>query len=230
MSRAPIQDIEVSADDSALGGTVHKHPAFAQIGASRVSGGASLYGSDFQHQNFVRIHISGSEMRRSLSNDWPFSRRTYIEVDLSEAQWASFVSSMNVGQGILCTLRYQGGEQIPELPPAASRRDQFKDEAKATCKEAMKRIDELCAEISELKISQKAKDELVKRARRVSSTMTSSLPFVLDQFAEHMETTVEKAKIEINAYAVNTVMRAGIASLGGAAGEMPVIQFNESKS
>jgi hypothetical protein len=40
--------------------TVTTHPAYAQIGVSRVTGQASLYGSDFKHHNFMTISARGA--------------------------------------------------------------------------------------------------------------------------------------------------------------------------
>lgn len=193
---------------------VIKHPAFAQIGASRVSGGVILYGSDFQHQNFVRIRINKSQLHRKLSNDWPYGgSQGYIEVDLSEAQWAEFVSSMNVGNGVQCTLRYLQGEQIPELPKPEPRMNQFNGELKETIEDSLAHMDKLIASIEATKVSQKQKDEMLGHLRMARQELLANIPFVLKQFGEHMETTVQKAKIEINAYATHTVMRAGLDAL-----------------
>ena len=61
------------------------HPSYAQISASRISGHASLYGSDFIHNVFVEIIIAHSELNRGLSRDWPFARKEIVSVWLSEA-------------------------------------------------------------------------------------------------------------------------------------------------
>lgn len=223
----PIEEVSVMHDGGSLAGEVYSHPSFAQIGACRVSGRASLYGSDFNHQNYVSIRIAKSVLRRSLSNDWMHADLTpYIEVNLSEAQWANFVTCMNIGGGTACTLRYLGREEIPGLPDPASRKDQFKKEARATCAEALKRIDDLCATVEAMTISKKAKDELIKAARSAGASMTSSLPFVLDQFGEHMELTVEKAKTEINAYVTQNVMRAGLQAIAGGDAATIVLSLN----
>lgn len=93
------------------------HPAFAQISASRVSGGTYLYGSDFQHHNYVTISIklSESHQRKGSGRDWAFGREEILEVALSEAQWATFVSTMNVGDGVQCTLSRKNGSFVPGL-------------------------------------------------------------------------------------------------------------------
>lgn len=211
---AVYQEPEERAGHSSLGGTIQTHPAYAQIQASRVSGQANLYGSEFQHHAYITVTVSLSEMRRSLSNDWPHARGELIEVAMSEAQWASFVSSMNVGEGTLCTLQHIQGQQIPQIPAPQSKNDQFKKEILKDAQAAFDELDALKAQIDGLKISQKQKEELLKQAGRVKSTLADSMPFVVDQHGEYMERTIERAKAEINAYLHNTVMRSGVASLG----------------
>ncbi len=211
----PTQEITVTKTPPPMEGELHEHPAFAQIFASRISGAATLYGSDFRHQHFMSIQIKGSELKRSLSNDWMHSGEEYIEIYLSEAQWAHFVSSPNDGSGTGCTLQYLMGKTIPALPDPVDRKDQFKKEAIETCHEALERINQLNEKINQMSISQKAKNELLGQSGRIQQSLTSSLPFVLDQFGEHMETTVERAKIEINAYTTQAIMRAGLESLQG---------------
>jgi len=207
--------------------SVASHPAFAQIGASRVSsgGGTRLYGSDFAHQNYVRIRIGKSVLHRSLANDNPYGmNQSYIEVDLSEAQWATFVSSMNVGFGVQCTLRYLDNEEIPGIAaPEENREKQFKREAKERADRALAQIDLLAAEIDALKVSEKQKAALKSRLVNARMQLTSNIPFVLEQFGEHMERTVEKAKTEVNAYVLNTIQRAGLQALGNDAGDNPPV-------
>lgn len=221
-----VQAPTITEDGSSIGGQLIEHPAFAQISAHRISGRSNLYGSDFSHHHSIRISIAPSKVRRTLSNDWAHaSLDEYIEVELSEAQWAHFVSSLNCGSGTQCTLRHLNRETIPELPDPVSRKDQFKNEAKEVCAEALAAIRDLHEAIKDTSLSNKAKEALTKKAYAIEARLTSSLPFVLDQFGEHMEETVEKAKVEINAYATNAVMRAGIDALGGSNGTVPMLSL-----
>lgn len=68
------EPVEVKGDGHSGRESRITHPAFAQIGASRVSGSVNLYGSEFNHQHFITISIHRSELNRSLSRDWPFAR------------------------------------------------------------------------------------------------------------------------------------------------------------
>src|SRR3546814_19922091 len=51
---------------------------------------------------------------------------------------------------------------------------------------------------------------LKARAAKAKQELESNLPYVAKQFGEHVESTVEKAKAEINAYMVTTLQRAGL--------------------
>lgn len=210
--------------------TTTKHPAYAQIGAHRISGSARLYGSDFNHGNYIRIRIAPSELRRDLSHDWPYAgSRSYIEVDLSEAQWATMVSSMNIGDGVPCTLRYKDGVAIPEIAdPLEGPHDKFEDEAKEKLTRALGSLEELWNDIDDLKVSEKQKNALKSRVTGARQQLVSGVPFVLKQFGEHMEKTVEKAKVEVNAYVTGTVMRAGLKALGGS-DEVPLLELHSPK-
>lgn len=198
---------------------VYEHPSYGVIGASRVSGQRVLFGSDFRHQHFIRIRIQPAELWRSLSNDTPYaSMRTHIEVDLSEAQWATFVSSMNVGSGVPCTLTSLNGTSIPDLPDPIDKSEQFAQEARHRMSRAVERLDELEKDLAESGLSQKKVKELAGKIRAARSDLGPNLQFVADQFDEHMERTVEAAKSEVNAYATHLVMRTGLQALEGSGG------------
>lgn len=219
----PIEEphVEVSEGFSHREETKTTHPSFAQISVSRCSGGnTALYGSDFIHHNYVMLTISESELHRNLSNDWHFPRRQIIEVALSEAQWATLVSSFGQGSGVPCTLQWlQGIGPIPRLPSPKSRSDQFSAEMKKDMEDTFKHLDELSEEIkaNTTGLSKKKQDALLSKVRGIYTKLTSSLPFVADQFSEHMETEVERAKVEIHGYATNLFQRAGIDALALAA-------------
>lgn len=192
------------------------HPAFAQISVGRVSGHTNLYGSDFDHQNYIVVSIHGSELHRTLSNDWHYSRNKIVEVAMSEAQWATFVSSFNMGSGVPCTLTYTAEQgMIASLPTPKSRSEQFRSEMDQDFSEAIEALDELQAGITASGLSNKKTEALLESVRVARQRLTSSIPFVAEQFSEHMENEVEKAKVEIHGYATNLFQRSGLAALTG---------------
>jgi hypothetical protein len=185
------------------------HPAYGMVGASRVSStpGRSLFGSDFRHQHYVVITIRRAELVRGLASDSTFATQELIEVAISEAQWATFVSTMNVGHGVPCTLEYIAGEgYVPGIIPDTKRREQFNAEIQQDLDESIAFMEEALTQAKT-----KAQREPIERA---ISRLRSGLPFVAEQFDEHAEEMVEKAKTEVEAYLTSAIQRAGLAALG----------------
>lgn len=194
--------------------TIERHPSYAMIGASRVSGHTFLFGSDFSHQHYVTITISRSELHRGLSNDWPAPRGEMIEVALSESQWATFVSRMNVGSGVQCTLQHIDHERVPQIPEPTKRQHQFMTEANERLQLALDSLKSLRAQISAMKISDKAKKEVLWQVEVCERNFGGeSFKFIADQFGEHIESVTEQAKIEVGAYIQSAITRAGVAAL-----------------
>lgn len=205
----------ISAGPGRMDENVTTHPAFAQIGASRVSGRTNLYASDFEHNAFMTIRISVSELHRNLNRDWHFGRDRIIEVALSEAQWATFVSSPNMGDGVPCTLQYHNGKPIPGLPSPESRTDQFSSEMQERLEKTVGKVKQAINHIDEIGIPKGKAAALKGTFQTLLTELQSNLPFVAKQFEEHMEDTVEKAKQEVHGYMNGVIHRSGIAALQG---------------
>ena len=205
---------QVTEGNSPTSDTIETHPAYAQIRISRVSGSTFLYGSDFAHQHFLEITIAASELNRGLSEDRPHARQEYIQVALSEAQWANFVASPNIGMGTQCTLQHLQGVQTPQIPSAPQRAEQFKLELGETLKDAERLMSKLAAQIESSTISKTQKREILSTLTQAVNNLSANVGFVADQFGEHVEHTVEHAKIEVGAYLQAAVARAGLKALG----------------
>jgi hypothetical protein len=197
----------------------YEHPAYGQIGASRVQGRAHLYGSDFDHNGFIQITIHRSHLQRDLSHDWHFETDELIEVYLSEAQWATFVSTLNYGQGTPCTINRLMKQDIPGIAAPRNSVDEFKEELTEKLAGIMADVDATIAGIKAEagSLSKKRVDAMLAHMERVKRELNANLPWVAKVFGKHMETTVEKAKVEIEAYVTGTIARAGIAAIAGQA-------------
>jgi hypothetical protein len=197
-----------------------RHPSYGQIGAARTSHGPTgirLYGSDFDHGHYITIRINVSELNRSLNRDWYYGREQIIEVALSEAQWATFVSSPNVGSGVPCTIQHrQGIGQIPAIPARTRATDKFSEETKETLETIREELDALLADVKAEAsgLSAKKRDALTTRVNRAIRVVSSTVPFVAKSFSEHMEDTVEHAKAEVHGYINHAITRAGLTALG----------------
>lgn len=227
MSREAKQATRESQAGTPMGGYRETHPAYGAIGAHRVtSTGHYLHGSDFRHHNFITVTIHTAEMQRSdINTEYHHARRQVIEVAMSEAQWATFVSTPNQGSGVPCTIEYvsvpaaqsiEADEygQVPAILPIETRREQYKLEVDERLQAALDMLDGLVAEIEAASLSQKVKKELIWKAQAAKSQLTSGLPWVAEQYAEHGEKTVERSKIEVEAYLTSAIQRAGLQALG----------------
>lgn len=207
------QPVEIEELGKPFDGHRVKHPCFGQITVSRTHGNSVLYGSDFVHQHSIRVCISRSYLDRHLSRDWPHGNDELIEIEMSEAQWAMFVSSFNQGGGTQCTLRRFNHEMIPSLPHPVNSHKKFKAELDDDMRESIEAIEAAIAEIDSLGLSKKKVDAVRGKMTKARDRLQAGMPFVLEQFKEHMEETVEKAKIEVNAHITTAVQRAGLEAI-----------------
>lgn len=218
MTRHIIEPTETrSAGFSGDGQTTLTHPAYGQVSIHHVSGSADLYGSDFTHQHFVTLTIKTSELKRDLARDWHFERGTEIEIALSEAQYATMVSTPNTS-GVPCTILYRRTgdlEIVPGLPRRDSthiHNDEFREKLLKTVAALKAQRDEVTAATS--KLSKKMQAEVLQPIERAIMEIESNIPFLVTSFDEHIETNIEKAKVEVNAYVTSTIVRAGLTALG----------------
>lgn len=214
---ATVDPVRESDPMFGRGETRERHPAYAMIGASRVTGGKVLFGSDFVHQNYIVVRIHAASVRRGLSNDWESTegRLPYIEVALSESQWAGFVSRMNVGDGVPCTALFtQEQGYIPQIPEPPNRTKQFGNEMNELAKNGKDALKTLRAKINEMKISEKQRKELLWQAELAERAIGGSAEFIQEQFGEHMEKTKDAAKTEVYAFIESHIKRSGLEALG----------------
>lgn len=188
------------------------HPAFAVIGASRftASPGVALFGSDFKHQAGVRITIAKASLRRHGSSEHVMGERELIEVELSEAQWARFVSAMNVGFGASCTLQHVGRERVPQIQHPEDRRTQFAEASAFRSKLVSDSIAEAAAAVRASGLSGKKQKEILDKLSCAEMNAGSNQEYTAEQFERHMERTVEHAAIEIDAMMTAAVHKVGL--------------------
>lgn len=191
--------------------SVTEHPCFAQIQASRVSGNTRLYDSDFRHHNYITVRIFNSQLHRSLARDWHFGKEEYIEVAMSESQWATFISAPNVGSGVPCTLKRKEGKPIPQLPEIAEdNRGKFSDELGDMLEEHKAALKKISEELATSTPGKKRMAEIVRELNVSIGNFVPNVNFMANQFDKHMENTVERAKQEVHGYVNSTIHRAGL--------------------
>lgn len=206
-----IEQVQIGERDE------ERHPAFALIGASRVSvggvgQGAVLFDSDILHGHTVRVRLMVATRRRDLSHDWIHGEKQIIEVEMSEAQWASFVSSMNCGDGVPCTIRYRDGAPIPgfELDP---RLGITMAETKASAEKAFGGIKEAMAAYEQAlkdKVPAKERNQAMRNLHFAIENATPNVTYAGDQLVKQAEDVVQKMRSDVEAFVVSKARQLGM--------------------
>jgi hypothetical protein len=189
------------------------HPAFGSISASRISctPGQVLFDSDILHDRVIRVRIGRMVRIRDLKTDRLHPTRELIEVDMSEAQWASFVSSMNT-QGVPCTLRRLPDERdVPGLPHAP-RLAQSIAEVHGAAQEAFSAIQQAMADLEALdpKAGVRERREALRTLRACINNAVPNVDFAGKMLAEHAENVVQKARADVEAMVAQKTTQLGI--------------------
>ena len=182
-----------------------EHPSYGVIVLTRLSGGSgTLFDSPVKHDHRIRIEIREAVRYRSISNDWIHPSKTIVDFEMSETQFARFITSSGLGSGTPITIRRKGGESIPAAP-FERKGEEFKQEIAVLQKQASDGIEKLEKRIDELlvkkdKLTKEEKSELRALVFDITRKVRNSIPWVVDQFHEKMHKTVEEAKGEIEGF------------------------------
>lgn len=183
------------------------HPAWGMIGAFRTQStpGSVLFDSDIRHMNTVHLRIATGSRKRTLHRDHLMAERAFVEVEMSEAQWASLVSSMNVGDGVPCTIRRREDDLLVAGMPFESRLQESMDEVRTAAHDAAAAVAEAFAAYK----AQKTVGNL-RTLQAAIENMPANVEFAAKSLSEHSENVVQKARADIEAMAVAASERVGI--------------------
>jgi hypothetical protein len=210
-----IEDTNLPGRPGAL---KYTHPAFGVVEISHPSGGANvLFGSRVPHNSKVSMRVRRATMTRDLSNDWIHGGETILELEFTDAQWAQFVSSHS-GRATPCTFTElpngEGRHAVPMIAGDPDARPSFSEEAReamqqqiASLQDAVKRMDTM---LETGKLGKRELQDIRNTVAQGAERVSSSVGFVADQFAEHMDQVVSEAKIEIEATFANTINSIGL--------------------
>lgn len=198
---------------------MEKHPSYGLLAFSRVSGGEStLFGSSIKHNERIRMEVKRARIDRHLNNDWFHeSGPPIIEAEMSYAQFAEAITSMNMGTGIPITLVREQGKGIPQTD-FVNKRLQFEQEFEQSMGELEERISQLTEKAEDILTNKKTvskgdRDVILKELRSVKQQVAANLPFVQSQFNEQMDKTVQAAKSEVEAFTMRKVTELGLSSI-----------------
>jgi hypothetical protein len=199
------------------------HPSFGLISIARCQGAARLFESPFTHQNFITLSISrASRQRTDLHENHVMPDEEIVEVAMSEVQFATLISSLNMGFGRPCTIRHLDGKLVAEPKPDETKQT-FEREGREHFEGLLamaKELEKLTAmKASEMKAPQRERMQFL--SLKLSQGLSCNLEFFHKQVQRTMDKVVSVAKAEIEAHMVNVTQRAGLAAL--AAKQAPLL-------
>lgn len=192
-------------------GTSYKHPSFGMLSFNRTHGGHSnLFGSSIQHNDTIHMVLREGVVTRGLNDDWYVGEDKILEVEMSQSQFAELITSMNVGTGTPCTIKYLRGKGRINEADFINKRQQIANEFKESMNERMSDAKEFYDEIKELFATKKSigkgdREMILKRLANVTQGMESNSKFIFNQFQNQVDKTITEAKGEIEAFAQNKI-------------------------
>ena len=214
MPRNVEKPVRVPRPEDPVTDAIETHPAYAQIQVNRVGGThAALYQSDFTHQFYLTLSIRSSKLYIDGTHERPMPEDEYIEVAMSESQWATLVSSMNMGGGVPCTLMRHNGKFVPMLPGPPDRRTQFAELLHQRMKLVLDAVYDLRNKVEQAPLSGKAKKAMLGELVTIERNVDENAAYVADRFSEHMEVTIEHGKGEVMAFLHSQATAAGLKAL-----------------
>lgn len=198
------------------------HPAYGIASIHRVCGNAgNLFGSSVYCNHYVEMEISpGIEIDNDSYHNYLLTGKPHIRVAFSPAQFAELITSMNIGNGVPCTIKDFAGERIDKIPDEihVNELDRQKDNFKKEMKELSESLHNAQNRIKELlslpRLTKEQKDELRNVLYKGIQDIDSNIPFYMVLFDEATDNIVQEAKAEIDATVHNCVLTAGIKALG----------------
>jgi hypothetical protein len=201
------------------GETEETHESFGKIGFSRCQGSRSLFGSHLEkHGTFISMTVRRARRIHGLSHDWIHSdsRLPIIEVYLSAAQFAEAITSMNMGEGVPCTIASVEGVDYEGVPGEVHAenvriRDGFKDKISGVVNNLAAAHKEMDAVVeSKSTISKGRAREIVGILGKALQEMRSNAPYIVESFQESAEKVVTHAKAEVEAFTALALRNAGM--------------------
>ena len=183
---------------------MHNHPAYGVITVSRPSSsppGATLFGSDLQHQHYISVEVKTADLKRDLHKDWVHPTGSLIRFSLSEAQWGKFVSGTGRSQATPVTLERIREGHLVSVPmirqPKQNRKDCFNQEFKAKLAESMEEINTKVSQLSALlddkTISKTKLRGIAGSLKIITEQLPGNLNFIVESFKEVTEEMVAEA-------------------------------------
>jgi len=194
------------------------HDSYGSMSISRIStGGMDLFGSSIMNTSVIAIRINESSEVESFGKAKHRSKGRIIEVYLSPNQFSELITTMNVGEGVPCTINWIRGKGRIERAERTNRREVADSMLKEVMSKLLLRISRIRDQVeknSVKKTTTKKDNEIILRdLETLESHFRSNIPFVEEVFNEVMDKSVVEAKSDIDSMVTGLINKLGIDSL-----------------
>jgi hypothetical protein len=209
------------------------HESYVMVGFSRRNGSpGAMFGSSLRvHESYVTLRVTSAVRIHEDGYDRYFGslRGEILEVDLSAAQFAELLTTMNIGSGVPGTLRYLSNRKVPNPPEAKVEavrvREGFARDMKKLVRDAKASVEAVKEKLSGKTVSQSDRKAVLGAMEDLVQRVESDAPWMLQMFEEATEKVVVAAKAEMDAFATHNIVAEGLRSFAerAAAGEAPAL-------
>lgn len=183
-----------------------KHPSFGVVRFSRAmnSGERQLFGSSVNCSNTITLDIAPATYERGLHRDWIHGNMMpFISVEMSQAQFAEAISSMNISTGTPVTIIHKDGKHVEPFTEE-SKFEQFQNEFDNSVNSLKDSIATAQTEIEMLlnkkSVTKADKESIRNSIKFIEQQLRANIPFLYKSFNEQVGKSLHEAKMEIEAF------------------------------
>jgi hypothetical protein len=199
-----------------------EHPSYGMVGFSRISGNPGrLFGSPLKsHESFISLRVGKGARIHELGYDRFHGglRGGILEVILSAGQFSELLTTMNIGSGVPCTIRYINGVEVPKPPEDAELevekvRKGFTKDMKALAAQIKKNRQGLDELLAKDRLTKEDRKRIAQMFENVEKQVELETPFMIRQFEEASEKVVKHAKAEVDAFITGNIIAEGLRTI-----------------
>jgi hypothetical protein len=166
-----------------------------------------MFGSQIRTGNPISMTIKNAVVEHDGDRQWFFAKDLILEIEMTSAQFADAITSLNIGDGVPCTIRYIRGEGKKQPPLYESKIETHHKGIKERIGKTMDKAKNY--QVKAEKILNKKGALTIKERKELTGYMISmmqevceNLPFIAGQLAKVMDETKSQAKAEIEAFVI----------------------------
>lgn len=206
-----------------------RHESFALVGVNRVSigggGRVGMFGSHldshptvfrFKLQRAVRVHTNLAYDR--FYGDHEAETQNLVEFELTPTQFVELMTSLNMGEGVPCTLRYVDGQRMEDVPDEHETEAQtivrnFSADMQDIAGSVRPHADRIAEIMAKPSIGKRDRDEVNDLVEKMLRKLSDRTPWILKMFVESTGRLITDGKAQVEAYATSVIMSAGLEAI-----------------